>query len=85
MSDLLHWCARAHGPRAFRLMLSARSGELDRDRAIAASRDRKETTPPAYDSAGDRQAAHWRCVTARNRKQRAGRWSEEDYERTGDQ
>lgn len=35
MPDLLHWYARIHGPRAFRIMLSARSGELDRNRANA--------------------------------------------------
>lgn len=39
MSDLLHWYARIHGPRAFRIMQSARSGELDleHERADAAS------------------------------------------------
>lgn len=37
MSDLLHWYARAHGPKAFRIVEAARSGELDDERADAAS------------------------------------------------
>lgn len=43
MSDLLHWYARIHGPRAFRIMQAARSGELDRERADAASAAQDET------------------------------------------
>ena len=29
MTDLLHWYARAHGPRAYRVVRAALDGELD--------------------------------------------------------
>lgn len=29
MTDLLHWYARAHGPRAYRIVRAALDGELD--------------------------------------------------------
>ena len=37
MTDLLHWYARIHGPRALRIVEAARAGELDGERADAAS------------------------------------------------
>lgn len=49
MSDLLPWWAGVHGPRSFRIVQSARSGELDRERADAASAAQDETTLPEYD------------------------------------
>ena len=47
MSDLLHWYARAHGPRSFRIMQAARAGELDRERADAASAAQDATRVPS--------------------------------------
>jgi len=41
MTDLLHWYARAHGPRAYRVVRAALEGELDASRADAAT----EPTP----------------------------------------
>ncbi|AWB94676.1 hypothetical protein DCE93_02570 [Agromyces badenianii] len=38
MSDLLHWYARAHGPRAYRIVRSVRSAERERQRADASAR-----------------------------------------------
>ena len=37
MTDLLHWYARIHGPRALRIVEAARAGDLDGERADAAS------------------------------------------------
>ena len=37
MTDLLHWYARIHGPRALRVVEAARAGDLDGERADAAS------------------------------------------------
>lgn len=37
MTDLLHWYARIHGPRALRIVEAARAGALDGERADAAS------------------------------------------------
>jgi len=59
MSDLLHWYARIHGPRAFRIMQAARSGELDRERADAASAAQDETPFSKTATASTSQAAHW--------------------------
>ena len=36
MSDLLHWYARIHGPRALRVVEAARAGERDVEREDAA-------------------------------------------------
>ena len=37
MTDLLHWYARIHGPRALRIVEAARAAELDDGIADAAS------------------------------------------------
>ena len=42
MTDLLHWYARIHGPRALRIVDAARAGDLDGGRADAAP-----AAPPA--------------------------------------
>ena len=50
MTDLLHWYARIHGPRALRVVEAARAGRLDEEPADAAS------AVPAFvaESAGQR-------------------------------
>jgi hypothetical protein len=52
MTDLLHWYARAHGPRAFRVARAAIDGELDTARTDAAA-EASGTAPQIADDVLD--------------------------------
>ncbi|HEU0183388.1 MAG TPA: hypothetical protein VFR16_14445 [Agromyces mariniharenae] len=52
MSDLLHWYARAHGPRAYRVVRAALDGETEAARRDAAA-EAPETAPPIVDDVLD--------------------------------
>ncbi|MFB6610295.1 hypothetical protein ACFCVO_08250 [Agromyces sp. NPDC056379] len=58
MSDLLHWYARAHGPRAYRIVREGLAAGRERPREDAAAPDRNRQsgeTPasaPVHESGG---------------------------------
>ena len=45
MTDLLHWYARAHGPRAYRIVRAALDGEAEATATDAATEATAAATP----------------------------------------